>query len=115
MHGLRADVGTTTLVRKWRNWYAEARLEELANAPHSGCPTYPGVGSHRADMLPMRIGNTEKRTHGCKRHDTTTLFAALDVATANVAAQSRPSTADKSSSLFSASWIAPTWKASYTS
>ena len=35
-------------------------------------------------MLPMRPGQAERRTHDYKRHGTTTLFAALDVATGSV-------------------------------
>ena len=38
-------------------------------------------------MLPMRPGQAERRTHDYKRHGTTTLFAALDVATGAVIAQ----------------------------
>jgi transposase len=34
--------------------------------------------------LPMRPGQAERRTHGYKRHGTTSLFAALDVATGKV-------------------------------
>ena len=37
-----------------------------------------------APMLPMRIGDAEKRTHDYKRHGTTTLFAALEIATGHV-------------------------------
>ncbi|PIE25783.1 MAG: IS630 family transposase [Micrococcales bacterium] len=37
-----------------------------------------------APMLPMRPGDVEKRTHDYKRHGTTTLFAALDIATGHV-------------------------------
>ena len=36
-------------------------------------------------MLPMQIGDVEKRTHDYKRHGTTTLFAALEIATGHVA------------------------------
>ena len=43
-----------------------------------------------APMLPMRIGDTEKRTHDYKRHGTTTLFAALDVATGHVTGAVKP-------------------------
>src|SRR5215831_8995565 len=32
-------------------------------------------------LLPMRPGHAERRTHDYKRHGTTSLFAALDVAT----------------------------------
>ncbi len=35
-------------------------------------------------VLPMRIGEVERRTHDYDRHGTTTLFAALDVATGYV-------------------------------
>jgi transposase len=35
-------------------------------------------------VLPMRVGETERRTTDYERHGTTTLFAALDVATGNV-------------------------------
>jgi transposase len=35
-------------------------------------------------VLPMRIGDVERRTHDYDRHGTTSLFAALDVATGNV-------------------------------
>ena len=35
-------------------------------------------------MLPMRPGQAERRTHDYKRHGTTTLFAALDVAAGTV-------------------------------
>jgi transposase len=38
-------------------------------------------------LLPMRPGQVERRTHEYKRHGTTTLFAALDVATSKVITQ----------------------------
>ncbi len=38
-------------------------------------------------LLPMRPGQVERRTHDYKRHGTTTLFAALNVATSNVISQ----------------------------
>ena len=37
-----------------------------------------------APMPPMRVGDAEKRTHDYKRHGTTTLFAALEIATGQV-------------------------------
>ena len=43
-----------------------------------------------APMLPMRIGDTEKRTHDYKRHGTTTLFAALEIATGHVTGAVKP-------------------------
>lgn len=38
-------------------------------------------------MLPMRPGQLERRTHDYSRHGTTSLFAALDIATGNVIGQ----------------------------
>lgn len=38
-------------------------------------------------LLPMRPGQPERRTHDYKRHGTTSLFAALDVATGKVIGQ----------------------------
>ena len=35
-------------------------------------------------LLPMRPGQVERRTHDYMRHGTTTLFAALDIATGKV-------------------------------
>jgi transposase len=43
-----------------------------------------------APMLPMRIGDPEKRTHDYKRHGTTTLFAALEIATGQITAAVKP-------------------------
>ena len=37
-----------------------------------------------APLLPMRAGQIERRTHDYKRHGTTSLFAALDVATGKI-------------------------------
>ena len=41
-------------------------------------------------IVPMRPGQAERRSHDYKRHGTTTLFAALDVATASVIGQCLP-------------------------
>ncbi len=41
-------------------------------------------------MLPMQPGLPERRTHDYTRHGTTTLFAALDVATGNVTGLTQP-------------------------
>lgn len=43
-----------------------------------------------APMLPMQIGAIERRTHDYKRHGTTTLFAALDIATGQVTGAVKP-------------------------
>jgi transposase len=42
-----------------------------------------------APMLPMKPGQVERHTHDYKRHGTTSLFAALEVATGKVTAQAR--------------------------
>ncbi len=39
-----------------------------------------------APLLPIRFGDAEKRTHDYRRHGTTTLFAALEVATGKITA-----------------------------
>jgi transposase len=41
-------------------------------------------------MLPMQPGSPEKRTHDYVRHGTSTLFAALDIATGKVTATTKP-------------------------
>jgi transposase len=41
-------------------------------------------------MLPMRTGSPEKHTHDYVRHGTSTLFAALDIATGKVTAATKP-------------------------
>lgn len=43
-----------------------------------------------APMLPMPIGDIEKRAHDYTRHGTTTLFAALEIATGHVTATVKP-------------------------
>jgi DDE superfamily endonuclease len=43
--------------------------------------------SRTAPNLPLRLGGPERRTHDFTRHGTTTLFAALEVATGRVADQ----------------------------
>ena len=48
-------------------------------------------------MLPMQPGRPERRTHDYVRHGTTTLFAALDIATGQVTASARTATAIRSS------------------
>jgi transposase len=50
----------------------------------------PGALDRTAPMLPVRTGDAEKRTHDDKRHGTTTLFAALEVATGQVTAAVKP-------------------------
>jgi hypothetical protein len=43
-----------------------------------------------APILPMRTGLPEKRTHDYVRHGTTTLFAALEIATGKVTGHCLP-------------------------
>ena len=53
-------------------------------------------------ILPMQEGRIERRSHDYYRHGTTTLFAALDIATGQVTAALKPDTATRSSSRSSA-------------
>ncbi|CAL8973673.1 hypothetical protein PROP_03590 [Propionicimonas sp. T2.31MG-18] len=41
-------------------------------------------------MLPMQPGRPERRTHDYRRHGTTTLFAALEIATGKVTGACKP-------------------------
>lgn len=43
-----------------------------------------------APMLPMQPGLPERRTHDYRRHGTTTLFAALEIATGKITARTQP-------------------------
>lgn len=43
-----------------------------------------------APMLPMQPGLPERRTHDYRRHGTTTLFAALEIATGQITAACKP-------------------------
>ena len=53
---------------------------------------------HSGPLLPMRPGQIERRTHDYLRHGTTTLFAALDIATGTIIGQCSRGTAAGSSS-----------------
>ena len=53
-------------------------------------------------LLPLRPGQVERRTHDYKRHGTTSLFAALELKTNKVIAQSSTSIAQLS---FASSWM----------
>jgi transposase len=55
-------------------------------------------------LLPMRPGQVERRSHDYVRHGTTTLFAALDVATGEVTGRCYAPTAMKSSCGFCSDW-----------
>ncbi len=50
----------------------------------------PGAGSQRQPVLPMRPGQTERRTHDYRRYGTTTLFAALDVKSGTIIGECPP-------------------------
>ena len=63
-------------------------------------------------LLPMRPGQVERRSHDYKRHGTTALFAALDIATGRVIGSASPGTARPSSADSSTRWrrtCRPTW------
>jgi transposase len=46
--------------------------------------------SRNQPVLPMRVGQLERRTHDYQRHGVTSLFAALDIATGNVLGKCYP-------------------------
>lgn len=50
----------------------------------------PGVATRTQPTQPMKAGSAERRTHYYIRHGTTTLFAALEVATGMVTATPQP-------------------------
>ena len=59
-------------------------------------------------MLPMQPGLPARRTHDYVRHGTSTLFAALDIATGRSPAPASRGTGTRSSSRSSNRWPAPT-------
>ena len=67
-----------------------------------------------APMLPMQPGLPERRTHDYVRHGTTTLFAALEIATGKVTATCQPGTVTRSSCASSSRSPAPTRTSSCT-
>ena len=64
-------------------------------------------------MLPMQPGLRERRSHDYLRHGTTTLFAALTIATATVTARCQPRHRHQEFLLFFNRLPAPTPAASY--
>src|SRR5947209_3776265 len=74
----------------WRARYAERGLAGLADLPRSGKPSplpealRDRVLERTAPTLPVRPGSPERQTFDYVRHGTTTLFAALEVATGKV-------------------------------
>jgi len=61
-----------------------------------------------APMFPMQPGLPERRTHDHKRHGTSTLFAALEVATGTVTSACKPRHRTRSSSRSSSRSPRPT-------
>lgn len=114
--GERLKVSNTTIARAWRAygikpWKAESfRFStdpELAGKVTDICGLYLGVHEHVPEsaivlcvdeksqiqaldrtvpILPMTEGRIERRSHDYYRHGTSTLFAALDIATGQVTA-----------------------------
>jgi transposase len=108
--GRHLKLGNTTVARAWREYGVQPwRLEtfkfstdpELVakvtdvvglylNPPENAIVLCVGEKSQiqalerTAPMLPIRPGLPERRTHDYKRHGTSTLFAALDIATGTV-------------------------------
>jgi hypothetical protein len=70
--------------------------------------------SRTAPILPLREGLPEKATHDYKRNGTTTLFAALEVATGKVTTSATTGMARPSSVTASRGWPRPTRAGSCT-
>ena len=49
---------------------------------------------HAAPLVPSQLGQAERRTHDDRRHGTKSLFAALDVKTGAVIAETHPQSGD---------------------
>ena len=86
---------TPQTVGKWRSRFVVRRLDGLLDEPRPGAPRKVVVLSvdeksqiqalNRTEpILPLAPGLPERRTHDYLRYGTTTLFAALDVATGRV-------------------------------
>jgi hypothetical protein len=74
----RTGIGVTSRkVRPAKGWC-------LRPASPAGRSLAPSRAYRTAPILPLRPGLPEKATHDCVRHGTTTLFAALEVATGKV-------------------------------
>ena len=112
----RLKIGSATIARSWREYGVQPWKSEtftLSTDPELVGEVTDVVGLYlappesaiilcvneksqiqgldrTAPMLPMRIGDTENRTHDDKRHGTTTLFAALEIATGHVTGAVKP-------------------------
>ncbi len=112
----RLKVSNTTIARAWRSygikpWKAESfRFStdpELVGKVTDICGLYLSPPEHAivlcvdeksqiqaldrtVPILPMQEGRIERRSHDYYRHGTTTLFAALDIATGQVTAALKP-------------------------
>ncbi len=63
---------------------------DRGHLPLAGAKSQIQALDRTAPMLPMQPGLPERRTHDYKRHGTSTLFAALEVATGTVTAACKP-------------------------
>ena len=77
-----ADANT---VGKWRRRFAERGLVLCVDEK-----SQIQALDRSQPMLPMRPGQVERRSHDYMRHGTTTLFAALDIATGEIVGQCFP-------------------------
>jgi transposase/transposase-like protein len=70
-------------VRKWRVRFMQGRMKGLTDAPRPGAPR-----KITAPCLPVLPTTPARMTHDYVRHGTTSLFAAYDLASGSVIAQS---------------------------
>ena len=111
-----AEVGNATVARAWRDYGVQpwrAETFKFSTDPELVAKVTDVVGLYlappenaivlcvdeksqiqaldrTAPMLPMQPGLPERRTHDYVRHGTTTLFAALEIATGKVTAACKP-------------------------
>ena len=114
--GRHLGIGNATIARAWREYGVQPwRMEtfKFSTDPELVAKVTDVVGLYLAPpenaivlcvdeksqiqaldrtqkMLPMQPGRPERRTHDYRRHGTTTLFAALEIATGTVTAACKP-------------------------
>jgi transposase len=102
-HIARQESTTRTTVIKWQGRYQDKGLAKVTDVvglyldpPQNAIVLCVDEKSQiqaldrTAPMLPMQPGLPERRTHDYKRHGTSTLFAALEIATGRVTGACKP-------------------------